>query len=212
MILIGQFDSPFVRRVAVALDLYGLTFEHRPWSVFGDAERIAAYNPLRRVPTLVLDDGEALLDSAAILDALDDQVGPERALIPSGGRDRRRVLRLCALAGGLADKAVSLVYERVLHQRQTPAWVERCRGQIDGVLDVLEAERAVTANGAGFSGGGLTHADIAVACALRFVIEAHPELQALQGRPALAAHSAWCEAMPAFIARSQAFHVAPPAN
>ena len=54
MILIGQFDSPFVRRVGVALTLYGMAFEHRPWSVFGDAEAIAAYNPLRRVPTLVL--------------------------------------------------------------------------------------------------------------------------------------------------------------
>ena len=54
MILIGQFDSPFVRRVAITMRLYGIVFEHRPWSTFGDAERIAAYNPLRRVPTLVL--------------------------------------------------------------------------------------------------------------------------------------------------------------
>ena len=55
MILIGQYDSPFVRRVAIALRLYGMAYEHRPWSTFGDAERIAPFNPLRRVPTLVLD-------------------------------------------------------------------------------------------------------------------------------------------------------------
>ena len=54
MILIGQYDSPFVRRTAIALRLYGLPFEHRPWSTFGDADRLAVFNPLRRVPTLVL--------------------------------------------------------------------------------------------------------------------------------------------------------------
>ena len=78
MFLIGQYDSPFVRRVAIALRLYGLAFEHRPWSTFGDADNIAPYNPLRRVPTLVLDDGEALIETTAILDYLDELVGPER--------------------------------------------------------------------------------------------------------------------------------------
>jgi glutathione S-transferase len=71
MILIGQYDSPFVRRVAIAMRLYGLPFEHRPWSAFSDAEKIAPYNPLRRVPTLVLDDGEAVIESTIILDYLD---------------------------------------------------------------------------------------------------------------------------------------------
>lgn len=66
MILIGQYDSPFVRRVAIALHLYGIGYEHRRWSTFGDADRIAAFNPLRRVPTLVLDNGEALLESGAV--------------------------------------------------------------------------------------------------------------------------------------------------
>jgi glutathione S-transferase len=72
MILIGQYDSPFVRRVAIALRLYGLPFEHQPWSTFGDAEKIAPFNPLRRVPTLLLDGGEALIESTAILDYLDE--------------------------------------------------------------------------------------------------------------------------------------------
>ena len=70
MILIGQFDSPFVRRVGIALELYGLAFEHRPWSVFGDTDLIRPYNPLTRVPTLVLDNGEALIESHSILDYL----------------------------------------------------------------------------------------------------------------------------------------------
>src|SRR6187397_2145144 len=74
MILIGQYDSPFVRRVALALRFYGLPFEQRPWSTFGDADKLAAFNPLRRVPTLLLDGGEVLIESTAMLDYLDELV------------------------------------------------------------------------------------------------------------------------------------------
>src|SRR3954452_10295630 len=119
MFLIGQYDSPFVRRVAIALRLYGLAFEHRPWSTFSDADKIAPYNPLRRVPTLVLEGGEVLIESGAILDHLDEMVGPAKAMIAEGGPGRRHALKICALATGLADKAVSLVYERVLHQQKS---------------------------------------------------------------------------------------------
>ena len=118
MILIGQYDSPFVRRVAIALRLYGIAFEHRPWSTFGDADKIAPYNPLRRVPTLVLDGGEVLIESTAILDYLDETVGPDKAMIARSGAERRKQLRICALATGLGDKAVSLIYERVLRKEQ----------------------------------------------------------------------------------------------
>ena len=85
MILIGQFDSPFVRRVGIALEIYGIAYEHKPWSTFGDADKIAPYNPLLRVPTLVLDGGEALVETLAILDTLDEMAGPERMLIPASG-------------------------------------------------------------------------------------------------------------------------------
>ena len=66
MILIGQYDSPFVRRVGIALTLYGIPFRHEPWSGFGDTDKIAQFNPLRRVPTLVMDDGVVLADSAVM--------------------------------------------------------------------------------------------------------------------------------------------------
>src|SRR6202795_391024 len=142
MILIGQYDSPFVRRVAIALRLYGLPFEHRPWSTFGDADKIAPFNPLRRVPTLVCEDGEALIESTAILDYLDELVGPDKAMIAARGPERRHALKICALATGLGDKAVSLVYERVLRKEQAKIWVERCEAQISGVLELLEKQRA----------------------------------------------------------------------
>jgi len=204
MILIGQFDSPFVRRVGVALQVYGLPYEHRPWSTFGDAELIARFNPLRRVPTLVLDGEEALIESAVILDYLDELVGPEKALIPNSGPARRQALRICALATGLNDKSVSLVYERVLHRETSPVWIARCEAQIQGVLDTLEADRRSRSLAYWF-GNTLGHADIAVACSLRFLREAHPKLFQSQGWPSLAAHAAQCEALAPFQAVVQPF-------
>lgn len=197
MFLIGQYDSPFVRRVAIALRLYGLDYEHRPWSTFGDADEIAPYNPLRRVPTLVLDDGEALIESMAILDHLDERVGPEKAMLPARGVERRRQLRICALASGLGDKAVSLLYERVLRKEQLALWVERCEAQIGDVLGVLDAERAKVTTPY-WLGARIGHADVAVACVVRFTREAHPQLFDAARYPALAAHAARCEALAPF--------------
>jgi glutathione S-transferase len=198
MILIGQYDSPFVRRVAIALRLYGLTFEHRPWSTFGEGDKIAPFNPLRRVPTLVLDAGEALIESTAILDYLDELVGPEKAMIAAHGPERRHALKICALSTGLGDKAVSLVYERVLRKdHQSKIWVSRCEAQIGGVLELLEKARAAIATPYWF-GARIGHADIAVACVLRFTSEAHPQLFDAARYPALSAHAARCERLPVF--------------
>jgi len=197
MILIGQYDSPFVRRVAIALRLYGFSFEHRPWSTFGDADKIAPYNPLRRVPTLQLDDGEVLIESGAILDHLDETVGTDRALIAATGPARRHDLKICALATGLGDKAVSLIYERVLHADKSEVWVARCLAQIAGVLDALETARAALTTPWWF-GGRPGHADIAVACGLRFLREAHPGVFDPARWPRLAAHAEACEALPPF--------------
>lgn len=204
MILIGQFDSPFVRRVGIALALYGLEYEHRPWSTFGDADKIVPFNPLRRVPTLVLDDGEVLIESAVILDYLDERVGSARALMAESGGERRQALKTCALATGLCDKAVSLVYERVLHRETSDVWIGRCQAQIGSVLDVLEADRSRRASTYWF-GASIGHADIAVACALRFLREAHASLCNDARWPGLAAHGQLCEALPAFQAVKQEF-------
>src|SRR5215212_11817869 len=105
MLLVGMFDSPYVRRVAISMRLLDLPFEHANWSVGKDQARIAELNPLGQVPVLVLDDGEVLVESAVILDHLDQRAGPARALVPATGPARRRVLGLTALAAGIADKA-----------------------------------------------------------------------------------------------------------
>jgi glutathione S-transferase len=204
LILIGQYDSPYVRRVGIALKLYDMAFEHRPWSTFTGGEKIVPYNPLRRVPTLVLDNGEALIESFVILDYLDERAGPAQAMVAESGEARRRGLRICALATGLADKAVILFYERAMHKEVSQTWVDRCRAQIASVLDVLEQERAAVATPY-WHGKRIGHADIAVACALRFIREAHPNVFSEAHFPALAAHAAQCEALPVFQEIAQAF-------
>lgn len=204
MILIGQYDSPFVRRVGIALTLYDLPFEHRPWSVFGDAEKIRPYNPLTRVPTLVLDDGEVLIESHIILDYLDSLVGPGRAMLPSAEPERHRALKVATLAMGLADKAVSLFYEKRLHRVISEVWADRCRAQISTVLAVLETDRA-DRGGLYWFGEHMGHADIAVAVALRFTTDAHSDLISMTDYPALQAHAARLEALPVFKLISQPF-------
>ena len=207
MILIGQYDSSFVRRVGIALTLYELPFQHRPWSVFGDADRIRPYNPLTRVPTLVLDDGEALVDSHTIIDHVDSLVPTERRMFPVAGPARRQAMRIAALAPGLAEKAVSLFYELRLHRQVSELWAARCRSQIAATLGVLEADRAARPGDFWF-GAAIGHADIAVAASIRHLRDAHPDLVAMEAFPALRAHCARLEAMPVFVAVSQPF-VAP---
>jgi glutathione S-transferase len=204
MILIGQYDSPFVRRVGIALTLYDMPFEHRPWSTFGDAEKIRPYNPLVRVPTLVLDDEEVLTDSHIILDYLDSLVPAERRMFPAAEPERHKALRIAAFATGLGDKAVSLFYEKRLHREVSEVWTERCRSQISGAMSLLETERAGR-TGPYWFGARIGHADIAVATVLRFIAEAHADLILMTHYPALAAHAARLEALPAFQTISQPF-------
>ena len=203
MILIGQYDSPFVRRVGIALTLYGMAFDHRPWSVFAEGDKVRALNPLMRVPVLVLDDGTALTDSHMMLDYLDNLV--DAPLFPRTEPARHRALRIAALACGLAEKSVSLFYEHRLHDVTSPVWESRCRAQIGSVLTALERERADTP---WWFGDRMGHADIALACALRFATEAHPGLIDMADHPKLAAHAARAEALAVFQSIRQPF-VAP---
>jgi glutathione S-transferase len=204
MILIGQYDSPFVRRVGIALTLYGLAFEHRPWSTFGDVEKIRPYNPLTRVPTLVLDDGEVLIDSTPIIDYLDSLVPAEKRMFPAAEPGRHRALKVATTAVHMGEKAVALFYEKVLHKETSDVWVSRCRMQISGALAALEKDRAGRMTPYWF-GDRIGHADIAVAAALRFINDAHASVISIADFPALAAHSRQHEAMPVFQTIAQKF-------
>ena len=209
--LIGQFDSPFVRRVGIALTHAGIAFNHLPWSAFGDARRLRALNPLMRVPTLVLEHGAVLVDSHAMLDHIDRraaQGGTVLPMRPPAGPERDEALRLEGLAVGLAEKAVSLFYELRLHREVSEVWAGRCREQLATVAAALEME-ALRRPSPHWFGDTLSHADIAIACAWRFVREAHPGLLAEQRLLSLVAHCAALEAMP--VLRSVMQRFVPPA-
>ena len=83
--LIGKFMSPFTRRVAVSLKIQGVEFEHLDLSTATDGDEVRKYNPMVRVPTVVLDDNTTLIDSDAILDWFDEKAGPKDRLIPESG-------------------------------------------------------------------------------------------------------------------------------
>jgi glutathione S-transferase len=200
MLLIGMYDSPYVRRVAISMKLCGIAYEHGDWSVGSDFERIRQYNPLVRVPTLVLDDGEVLLESAMLLDYLDELVGPQRALLPRVGRERRTALKLIAAAGGAADKAREQIYERTFRppEKRHEPWLARCRTQMHGALSDLERHAGERGTGRWLVGERLTQADITVVCAFTFLIEALTLSAHTAPYPALRALAARCEALPEF--------------
>ena len=139
-----------------------------------------------------------------MLDYLDSLVPARRAMFPSSEPARRQALKVAALATGMADKAVSLFYEKRLHKETSDVWVGRCRAQISAVLAVLEADCAARASDYWF-GSLIGHPDIAVACALRFAREAHPGLVVPADYPALTAHAARLEALPVFRKIDQPF-------
>ena len=197
-ILIGMYDSSYTRRVAIAMSLYGLPFEHRAWSVGRDFDRIRQYSPLGRAPTLVLADGQVLTESATMLDYLDDLVGPQRALLPSTGLARRDALQLIALATGAVDKAVLIVLERVFRpvEMHSDAWLSRCSAQVDGALRELDRHCMSREGHDWLVGGAMTHADIAVACFTTHVRESIP--LDLAPYPALRTQVDRCEALPVF--------------
>ena len=200
MLLIGMFDSPFVRRVAVSMKLLGIPFEHGNWSVGKDFDRIRHYNPLGRVPTLVTDSGETLMESGAILDYLDELAGPERALLPRAGVDRRQALNLMALATGAAEKGVLQVYERVFRpeEKRHQPWTDRCRLQMSSSLAAIDRYLGERGLAQWLVGKRMTQADITVVCAFTFLndtLKIADDAVMFQSLTTLAGR---CESLPAF--------------
>jgi glutathione S-transferase len=141
MLLIGVNRSPYARRVAITLKVYGVPFEQRALSGFDDRAEVRASNPLGRIPALVLDNGEALVDSGAIIDHLDEAHGRDRALTPAAGADRRAVLRAAAIMMGACDKGLQVAYHRnhsPPEKRHQP-WIDDCVAQMTNALAAIDA-------------------------------------------------------------------------
>jgi glutathione S-transferase len=196
MKLFSSGASPYARKVAVAAHEAGLIgrieIVSATVSPVSINPEVAAANPLAKVPTLVLDDGQALYDSRVIVEYLDHLSGGR--LTPAG-EDRWRVLRDQAAADGLMDAALLARYERALRPAELK-WAEWDAGQIGKIeraLDLFEAEFQ-PATGAPQIG------DIAVACALSYLDFRFPDLAWRNGRPKLTAFGEAFEARPSMVA------------
>jgi glutathione S-transferase len=163
MRLIGMLDSPYVRRVAISLQLLELPFKHESISVFRQFDAFHAINPVVKAPTLVCDDGEVLMESTLILDHAEALAAGRKSLMPADARERQHALRLIGLALAACEKSVQIIYERTLrpeHKQHAP-WLDRVTGQMLAALDALEAElvrRALAAEATTIGQDGVTAA------------------------------------------------------
>jgi glutathione S-transferase len=174
MKLIASLTSPYARKVRIVLAEKKIEcdlVEESPWSAESSVQR---YNPLGKVPVLVLDDGTTLFDSRVIVQYL-DTVSPVSRLIPEAGRQRIAVKRWEALADGICDAASAIVIERRRPaKQQSKDWIERQRGKIELALQELASDLSERAwcNGEAYS-----LADIATGCALGYLDLRHRDVE-----------------------------------
>lgn len=203
MQLIGMLDSPYVRRVAISLQLLGLRFEHQSVSVFSTFEKFRAINPVVKAPTLVCDDGTVLMDSSLILDyaeALAAQAPAGRSLMPSTLAERQQALRVIGLALAACEKSVQIIYERMVRpaEKLHQPWVQRITSQLLAAYGELESELrrkplAATSDTLGQDG-------VTVGITWHFTQALLPEVVNASDYPALREFSARAEQLPEFAA------------
>jgi glutathione S-transferase len=198
LVLVGQLDSPFVRRVAATMTQYGLSFDPHNLSVFGDRAEVMRLNPLGKVPALILDDGETLIESALIIDYLDELANEDHLLTPRSGARRRQILRIAAIASGISERAVQLRSETVRRpiNLQSPEFIEAYIASVRASLDFLER----TIDGVWSCGDTPTHADFAITASLGHLSQRIDEFSDLSTWPKLAAVREAGEKLEAFRA------------
>ncbi|MFT3818742.1 MAG: glutathione S-transferase [Rubrivivax sp.] len=199
MQLIGMLDSPYVRRVAIALQLLDLRFTHRSLSVFRNFDAFSRINPMVKAPTLVCSDGTVLMDSTLILQYAESLAAPRR-LSPAALPELQRDLQLTGLALAACEKCVQIVYEETLRppEKQHAPWVERVQGQMSAGFAALE--QALQRQPLSAEPGRLTQAALTVAVVWQFVQQARPARVPAAAHPALQALSDAAERLPAFRA------------
>eukprot|EP00659_Diplonema_papillatum_P023247 gene23247-35621_t len=144
MKLVGMLDSPYVRRVAISLELYGVAFEHQALSVFSTFDEFSGINPVVKAPTLVLDDGTVLMDSGLILEYLEALAPAGSRLLPPSAPALARDLQVIGLALAACEKTVQIVYEHHLRpaEKLHQPWIDRVTGQLLAAYALLEARVA----------------------------------------------------------------------
>jgi glutathione S-transferase len=194
-----MLDSPYVRRVAISLQLLGLHFEHRSLSVFSTFTQFQQINPVVKAPTFVCDDGEVLMDSTLILEYAEAVARP-RSLIPSDPQELQHALRVIGLALAACEKSVQIIYERGLRppEKLHEPWVSRVTGQLLAAYGALEEE--VTRRPLAVTSSAITQAGVSAAVAWHFTQRLLPDVVHAASYPSLVAFSAQAEALPEFKA------------
>jgi len=199
MQLIGYMDSPFVRRVAVTAQILGIPFEHRELSIFRDFEAFSEINPLVKVPTVICDDGQVLVDSHLIIDYLQSLSGGSR-LMPSDESNYILALNVIGTAMVANEKTVQLIYELETRPEalQHQAWIDRVQQQLTGAVDLLERQYADVS--AWLFDGEISQADVTAAITWKFTQFRYPQRVVATDYPALTGLSERAEALPEFRA------------
>lgn len=196
MKLIGMLDSPYVRRVAITAKRLGIDLDHQSVSVFRHFEQFQQINPLVKAPTLVLNDGEVLIDSTLIIDYLEALAGS--SLMPDELEQRLRSLRLIGLGLAACEKSVQLYYERNLRpaQIQYEPWVERVEGQLAAAYAALERELEKEPLK---TDGSIDQDGITLAVAWSFTNLVVPDQVTAARFPRISAFAAYAEGLEAFV-------------
>ena len=174
MKLIGSLTSPYVRKVRIVLLEKKVDVDLELENVWAADTKIALNNPLGKIPCLILDDGEAIYDSRVIAEYA-DTLSPVSKLIPAGSSERAAVKTWEALADGVEDAGILARLEVTLRplEQQSPEWVNRQMGKINAAL--AQMSRALGEN-AWCHGNQMTLADIAVGCALGYMLFRFPDV------------------------------------
>ena len=199
MQLIGMLDSPYVRRVAISMKLMGIPYEHRPLSVFRNYHEFRTINPAVKVPTLICDDGEVLMDSTLIVDYLESLVPVEKRLMPIEPASRRQALGNIGVALAACEKSVQRFYELTLRpvDKQHAPWLDRVTQQMNGALAALD-KLAGTAT-PWLHGERFSQDDVCIAVAWRFTQFVMADAVPAADYPRLAAYSLRAESRPEFL-------------
>ncbi|UXN06099.1 glutathione S-transferase family protein [Bartonella sp. HY761] len=186
MILIGQLDSPYVRRVAISAAFMGFKFERKNLSVFRDIPEFSTYNPVLKSPSFVSDDDIVLMDSTLIIQYLEAQTQKQRSLLPKDNLALE--LRIIGLALAASDKSVQIEYEekRPISER-SPNWLARIIEQMLSAFSLLEQEYQKIST-PWLHGEEIMQSDITTAIALNFSYNTVPDLITKQSYPALNQH------------------------
>ncbi len=185
MKLIGNFTSPFVRKVRIVAAEKRIEYEWELLNPWEATSRVPQFNPLGQIPVLILDDGTALFDSRVICEFLDN-VSPIAKMLPQGNRERIEVKCWEALADGIMEGGIlaRLEGKRPKKSEQSTEWIERQMAKVRRGLDAMEAD-LTKATGPWSCGTGFTLADVAIAACTGFLDFRYPELDWRNERPQL---------------------------